>query len=209
MGDDSTLASTRRALHGVAELLLAGPQHAACGKITLRPLPSGFGTTHSPDLRVEGTAVVASDGRAEIHGRTPRQIGKILGITVTGLDHVYRDGSGVVPDEVLGIDADAAARVANAYALGDEALRAFAGDQTPILWPEHFDIGISLDTERVNFGVSPGDSTLGGPYMYVGPWDPQPVDDYWNQPFGAARELPATVDAVVAFFEESRLRLRG
>lgn len=209
MADDTTLATTRRALHGVAELLLAGPQHVACGKITLRPLPGGFGTTHTPDIRVDGTTVVEGDQRVEIDGQTPRQLAERLGVTAAELGHVYRDGSGVGADEVLTVDRAAAERIARAYALGDESLRALDPDQTPILWPEHFDIGISSDAERINYGVSPGDATIPVPYMYVGPWDPPPVDDFWNQPFGAARELPGTVDEIVAFFEESRLRLRG
>ena len=209
MDVDDSLTTTRRALHGVAELLLAGPQHAVCGRITLRPVPGGFGTTHTPDLRVEGTAVVAGDLRADIDGRTPRELGETLGIAACGLAHVYRDGSGVGLDDRLTVDADAADRIARAYALGDEALRALAVDQNPILWPEHFDIGVSLDEERVNYGVSPGDSAIEVPYMYVGPWEPPPVDDYWSQPFGAARELPESVDEIVAFFEEARQRLSG
>jgi hypothetical protein len=209
MADHDILASTRRSLHGVAELLLAGPQHAECGKITLRPLPGGFGTTHTPDLRVEGTAVVAGERRAEIAGRSPRQLAEALGITATGLGHVYSDGSGVTLDDVLTADAASAECIAAAYALGDQALRALAPDQTPILWPEHFDVGIALDAERVNFGVSPGDGTIGVPYMYVGPWDPPAVDEYWNEPFGAARELADTADALLSFFHEARQRLRG
>lgn len=209
MDVDDTFTSTRRALHGVAELLLAGPQHAACGEISLRPVPGGFGTTHTPDLRVEGTAVVAGDRRAEIDGRTAREIADALGIVPASLADVYHDGSGVGLDDVLGIDASAAERIARAYAVGDRALRALAPDQVPILWPEHFDIGIGLDDEQVNYGVSPGDGSLGVPYMYVGPWDPPLVDAYWNQPFGAARELPDSVDEVVAFFEEARARLNG
>jgi hypothetical protein len=207
MPDDDVLASTRRALHGVAELLLAGPQHAACGKITLRPLPGGFGTTHTPDLRVEGTAVVAGDRQAEIDGHSARELAEALGIAAADLAHVYSDGSGVGLDDRLEVDPDAADRIARAYAVGDLALRKLAPDQTPILWPEHFDIGMALDAERLNFGVSPGDGALGVPYMYAGPWDPPPVDDFWNQPFGAARELPDSVEDVVAFFEESRQRL--
>jgi hypothetical protein len=209
MDVDDTFTSTRRTLHGVAELLLAGPQHATCGEISLRPVPGGFGTTHTPDLRVEGTAVLAGDQHAEIDGHTPRELAEILGISPGGLADLYSDGSGVGLDDLLSIDASAAERIAQAYAVGDQALRALAPDQVPILWPEHFDIGIGLDDERVNYGISPGDGTLGVPYMYVGPWDPPPVDDYWNQPFGAARELPDSVDEVVAFFEEARERLRG
>jgi len=205
--DDDTYSVTRRALHGVAELLLAGPQHAACGKITLRAVPGGFGTTHTPDLRVERSAVVAGDQRAEIDGFTAREIGEKLGITPQTLGHVYHDGSGVGLDDVLRVGTDAAERVADAYATGDAALRAFAPDQTPILWPEHFDIGITVD--EVNYGISPGDASMAVPYMYVGPWSPPPVDEYWNQPYGAARELPDPVDDVVAFFDEARARLNG
>jgi hypothetical protein len=202
------LETTRRALHGVAELLLAGPQHAASGEISLRPIPGGFGTTHTPDLRIEGTDVVAGDRRAAIDGQTPRSLAAAIGIEATGLGHVYQDGSGVDPDEVLSVDAEAAARIETAYALGDAALRAFAPGETPILWPEHFDIGISDGEQRVNYGVSPGDDLIGVPYMYAGPWTPPPADDFWTQPFGAARPLPETAAEIVAFFEEAQRRLR-
>ena len=63
MGGDSTLTTTRRSLHAVAELVLAGPQHAQTGEISLRALPGGFGTTHTPDLRVDGTDVVGAGGQ--------------------------------------------------------------------------------------------------------------------------------------------------
>ena len=36
------LVATRRSLHAVAELLLAGPQYADSGTIKLRPTPSGL-----------------------------------------------------------------------------------------------------------------------------------------------------------------------
>jgi hypothetical protein len=205
MDVSDTFATSRRSLHGVAELLLAGPQHAACAKITLRPLAGGFGTSHSPDIRVDGTAVVAGDRRAEIDGRSARELAEDLGIAASTLTHVYREGSGVGLDDRLDLSASDADQVARAYAVGDAALRAFAPDQTPILWPEHFDLGITLD--EVNYGVSPGDAALAAPYMYVGPWQPPAVDDFWNQPFGAARDLPASVDEIVGFFEESRRRL--
>jgi len=203
------LVETRRSLHAVAELLLAGPQHAASGKITLRPLPGGFGTTHAPDVRVDGTAVVAGDRRAEIDGRTARELAEELGLEPGTLGHIYRDGSGVQLDDVLRVDPAAVERIARAYAIGDEALRTFAADQVPILWPEHFDIGIAIEAQRVNLGVSPGDATIAVPYMYVGPWDPRPVDAYWNQPFGVARELAASTEEVVAFFTEAFDRLSG
>lgn len=203
----ATLATTIRALHGVAEQLLAGPQHADCQRIQLLPRAGGFGTRFTPDIRVEGVEVVVGDRRAAIDGCTIRELAAALGLEPQSLAHVYRDGSGVDVDEVLHVDPEAAERIAAAYALGDEALRAFAPDQTPILWPEHFDLGISLESERANYGVSPGDSFVTVPYMYAGPWEPRPVDDFWAQPFGAARELPATAEEAVAFFEDARSRL--
>jgi hypothetical protein len=206
MDSDGLFTATRRSLHGVAELLLAGPQHQVSGTIMLRAVADGFATTRAPDIRVEGTVVVAGDRRAEIDGRTARQLGDELGVVPGGLSHVYRDGAGIGIDDVLHLDPAAADGIARAYALGDQALRALS-DRTPVLWPEHFDIGITLEAERVNFGVSPGDTALDLPYMYVGPWEPPPADDFWNQPFGAARALADDVDEVVAFFEEGRSRL--
>lgn len=204
-----TFTGTRRALHGLAELLLAGPQHALSGTIKLRPVTGGFATTRAPDVRVEGTAVVAGDVRAEIDGRTPRALADALGLTPVSLAHVYHDGSGVGLDDVLAVDAESAARIAEAYAVGDEALRAVAPELTPVLWPEHFDLGIAIEDERVNLGISPGDAAIPTPYVYVGPWDPRAVDDYWNESFGAARPLPASAEEIAGFFADARQRLRG
>jgi hypothetical protein len=96
-----------------------------------------------------------------------------------------------------------AATVLGALAVGDAALRRFAPDETPVLWPEHFDVGISLD--EVNYGVSTGDAGIPEPYAYVGPWTPR-EGDFWNVSFGAARPLSALGDAtaVAAFFAEGR-----
>jgi hypothetical protein len=205
MAADPVLARTRTSLHAVAELLMAGPQHDLSGTIRLRPVRGGFGTTQAPDVRVDGTNVVAANRRAEIDGRTARQLGEELGVAGREVSGLYHDGAGVGLDEALLVDATASARIAESYAIGDEALRALAPDQTPVLWPEHFDLGITVD--KVNYGVSPGDASLDVPYMYVGPWEPPPPDDYWNQPYGAARELPGSVADVLAFFEEGGRRL--
>ncbi|MBF4763355.1 hypothetical protein ISU07_09460 [Nocardioides islandensis] len=203
MGGDSTLITTRRSLHAVGELVLAGPQHAQTGEISLRALPGGFGTTHTPDLRVDGTDVVGPEATVGITGLTPAALGRALGVEARGLADLYPDGSGVGLDDVLEVDPDAAAVVAAAFADGDAALRALAPDQTPILWPEHFDIGISVG--EVNYGVSAGDTYLAVPYAYVGPWSPPAEDDYWNAPFG--RAVPVSdIDDLAAFFAEGRDR---
>ncbi len=208
-GNNPNLAETRRSLHAVAELLLAGPQYADCHEISLRPTPGGFGTTHTPDIRIEGTEVVLGERRVELDGKFARQVAGALGIEAVGLSEVYRDGSGVGPDDLLTVDAVAADQIARAFAHGDAALRTIAPDQTPILWPEHFDIGISVD--EVNYGVSPGDSHVPEPYAYVGPWTPPERDEFWNASFGAARPLSDLPDAeaIATFFEEGRSRLKS
>jgi len=201
---DATLITTRRSLHAVGELVLAGPQHAQTGEISLRALPGGFGTAHTPDLRVEGTDVVGAEATVGITGLTPAALGRALGVEARGLADLYPDGSGIGLDDVLEVDPDAAARVAAAFAAGDEALRALAPDETPILWPEHFDIGITLG--QVNYGVSAGDSYLAVPYAYVGPWSVPTGDDFWNAPFG--RALPVEeIEDLLAFFTDGRDRL--
>jgi hypothetical protein len=112
---------------------------------------------------------------------------------------------------LLTIDPGSAALLADWYNLGDRALSEFAPDSTPWLWPEHFDLGITVD--RVNFGVSPGDATIPRPYAYVGPWDrpDRDRDDFFDRPFGAARlasDVPTVAD-LVAFFTEGRARAGG
>ena len=56
-------APTRRSLHGVAELLLAGPQHRAHGTIRLRVTPGGFGGVAGslrPEITSSGVATRVS-----------------------------------------------------------------------------------------------------------------------------------------------------
>ena len=206
--ENDSLATTRRALHGVAELVLAGPQRTACGSIRLRATPGGFGTVETPDLRVIGADLVVGDLREAIDGHTARSLARVAGVEATRLDEVYSGGLGVTEDEPLAVDEECARQLAEAFAAGDAALRAIAPDVVPILWPEHFDIAITVD--EVNYGVSPGDDFLPVPYAYVGPWTVPAADDFWTQPFGAARELSALGDAaaVQEFFEAGRERLR-
>ncbi len=104
-------------------------------------------------------------------------------------------------DDPVVVDADRLAVLTDALALGDAALRAFAPELEPVLWPEHLDVAITRD--EVNFGVSPGDGFLAEPYAYVGPWEPR-TGPFWNQPFGAARPLTELADlaSLVAFFAE-------
>jgi len=199
------LATSRRSWHGVAELLLAGPQYRQSQTIRLRITPGGFATVQEPDLRVEGTTLVIEGERVAMPGHTCAGLSVLTGAPAGGPADLYKDGSGVNPDEALHFDDDAIAALAGAFEIGDAALRAFAPDQTPVLWPEHFDVGIVVN--EVNYGVSPGDGYLEEPYAYVGPWQRR-EGEFWNAPFGAARPIRelSDVDAVVAFLTEGRNR---
>jgi hypothetical protein len=77
-----------------------------------------------------------------------------------------------------------------------------------VLWPEHFDLGITAD--EINYGVSLGDSWLGEPYAYVAPWQPRSGKFWTTAPFGAAVPLRerGDVDSVAAFFAEGAERAR-
>ncbi len=203
-----TLASTRRALHGVAELVLAGPQHLLGDTVRLRVVPGGFATTVGDDVRLDRTTVQRAGVRVPVDGATPRGLAESLGLAARRLDDVYADGTDVGLDETLHVDDAAAAILISAWSAGDVALRRLEPDHVPVLWPEHFDVGISVD--EVNFGVSPGDGDTPTPYAYVGPWKVPPPDEFWDRPFGAARlmsDLPGA-DALLAFFEEGRRRAR-
>ncbi|MDN5933561.1 MAG: hypothetical protein L0I24_21260, partial [Pseudonocardia sp.] len=167
--------TTRRSLHGVGELLIAGPQHRAHGTIRLRVTPGGFGGVAVP-VRVEGVELVWDGGRAPLTG-TYRALAAKTGITAPGAPDSYTDTSGVDLDEEIAVDAAAAAGIADWFARGDAGLRAFVPDQEPVLWPEHFDLAITLD--EVNYGISPGDGGHPAPYAYVGPWTPR-TGEFWN-----------------------------
>lgn len=197
---------TRRSLHSVAELLLAGPQHRATGRIDLSVTDGGFATAAGPALRVEGAELVAGDTRLRLAGRTYAEVAAEAGIEAGAPAGVYSGGPGIRPDEPIVFAADVLAALVRAFTEGDRALRAFAPESVPILWPEHFDVAISV--AEVNYGVSPGDGYVGEPYAYVGPFIPR-EGGFWNAPFGAARAVSELGDAaaITAFFEEGRTAL--
>jgi len=198
------LEQTRRSLHGVAELLLAGPQYAVSRSIELRVRPGGFGTVAGPDLRVDGLELVTPTARLPLGG-TFAELAIAAGVQARRLRDVYDDGPDVDEDDPIDVDPDATSVLLHAFVVGDGALRSFASDQVPVLWPEHFDVGITR--EEVNYGVSPGDGKVPAPYAYVGPWKPR-AGSFWNRDFGAARTLDELGDqeALEAFFRQGAAR---
>jgi hypothetical protein len=197
------LPETRRSLHVVAELVLAGPQYRRSGTIRLRIVAGGFATIAEPDLRVEADHLIAGNQRLPIDGTTAGKLAAAAGVTPSGLDDVYSDGSKGTPHDPLRVDRGSAAYVVHCFLIGDEALRRLSADSKPVLWPEHFDVGITVD--QVNYGVSPGDEYIAEPYAYVGPWMRR-EGEFWNAPFGAARTISELrdVDGVLAFFQQGR-----
>lgn len=190
------LPPTRRLLHGVAEGLLAGPQHRSCGRIALRVVPGGFATVGRPVLRLEGSDLVVDERRRVALTGTLGEVGRATGYGYGEPVDVYHQHSGTTANEALELDAEAQRSIVDWFVLGDAALRALAPNEVPTLWPEHFDVAILLQ-ER-SFGVSPGDDYSAQPYAYVSD-TVLPRDEFWNAPFGACRpsaELSDLADLV-------------
>ena len=205
---------TRVSLHGVAELLLAGPQRRANRSIKLVVTDVGFSTGPLPRppwlIAVDGTHLVVGENvlTLPLHG-TFADLAAHAGVACAPPADAYPPASGCIPSDRLHIDPAAAAELLNALSIGSRACQAMAAAHaptkppTPVLWPEHFDVAITLD--EINYGVSAGDDAIPAAYAYVGPHTER-TGAFWNQPFGAARAMSelADADAVLAFFEEGR-----
>jgi hypothetical protein len=201
--NEQALSRSLRTLHGLAELLLAGPQFQESGTIRLRVAPGGFATVSSPDVRVEGVELVVGKLRLAVQGRTYSALADAAGLRARPLDDVYSGGPGIRAEEVCVLDNDATRLIHDAFRIGDQALRSFSPGTELTLWPEHFDVAITFDA--VNYGVSPGDGFLPEPYAYIGPHQ-QSEGAFWNAPFGASRTIRELGDAeaVEAFFQEGQ-----
>lgn len=215
-------ATTRTALHLVAEHIVAPARTAATGnEIALEARPGGFGT---PELPHGGWVGVAGDRlvRVDPDGTRHEQ-----GLTTlpTAAEFVGLPSPAVTA--ALDIDPAAAQVVAAVFTFADAALTALRSEAgaaeaaSPVrLWPEHFDLAYEQGDEaaglRVGFGVSPGDDEHAEPYAYVGPWTPPPPGPLWNATaFPGAElsygELRATADpaaTVLAFFRARRDAVR-
>ena len=205
------LTATRRSLHAVAEHVLAGPQYRATGRLRLGVVAGGFATTTlTPRLMVDGSLVAGAAGVwAAQRGPPPPPHRGGGGVAGGRPQRGEKDRAGVDPDETLAVDPGEVGVIMGALALGHDALTAFAADETPVLWPEHFDVAIRVDD--VNFGVSPGDGFIAEPYAYIGVAAPHDGDRFWNAPFGAAvplRELGGA-PGVTALFAAGHERARN
>jgi hypothetical protein len=197
----ASYATTRHSLHGLAELVLAGPRYLAGGSMRLRADDAGIRTWDDPSLRLSRGDLVSDRSRVPLDGLTFGAAAAAVGLVAQSLDHVYHDGSHVGPDERIALEPAHVAVLEGALEWGNTALRRFAPDTEAVLWPEHFDVAITRG--EVNYGVSPGDGHHEHPYAYVGPHETR-RGAFWNAPFGALRPMSDVADAtaLVLFFEE-------
>ena len=203
---------TRDALHRLAAHVLAPARKAVTGRIGLQPTAGGFGTPvfgADEQLRVEGASLVRQrDGRVSSTGITSlAAAAAFAGVALSDNPGIGSDPPPLGdPDAPLPVSPAAAHALGTWFGFSAAVLEEFRRELEASgracsevqLWPEHFDLGCSI--EGVNFGSSPGDSHVGEPYVYVGPWntDGLPDGDFWNASFGAVlpyRELAAAPDA--------------
>ena len=209
MADPSdTYTPTRRSLHALAELVLAGPRFRQTGELRLRVRPEGIGTWEAPVVSLVSGELVTPDARVAVEGLTIADAARQAGLEASPLDDVYHDGPHVPVSETVRLDPQAVRVIETAFRLGDDALREFHPDAERTLWPEHFDVATTVD--EVNYGVSPGDGYLDRPYAYVGPHQTQ-SGEFWNAPFGAARLLDQLGDVagITTFFIEGARLVAG
>jgi hypothetical protein len=225
-----SFASTRDALHVLAEQVVSAAYFQATTHISLRPTPRGFGTPeygHHERVRVDSTALVHERaGQTRRHQITSlRAASAFVGVPL-GAPTVYTPATSFPPDEPLPIDRDAALALADWYALSAALLNDLRSAHPDIsssdiqLWPEHFDLACELGDQdggtRANYGASPGDTAIPEPYLYVGPWLPERRSGALGQySFGAActySELRRVREAGAAgreFFESAIAQLVG
>jgi hypothetical protein len=194
-------AATRGALHAVAEQVVSAAYWHASTHIGLRPTPRGVGTPVFGDnerVRIDGTALVHERaGSLRRHELTTLEAAASFVGVPLGAPTVYPAVTRIAPDAALAIDRDAALALADWYALAAALLHDLRAAHPELastelqIWPEHFDLACELGPEgtgmRANYGASPGDESIGEPYLYVGPHEPaRRTGVFARCPFGAA-----------------------
>ena len=223
-------ASTREAMHALAEQVLSAAYFAATDHIGLRPTMRGFGTPEFGEherVRVDATAIVHERaGQIRRHEITSLRAAASFVGAALGAPSVFKPATSIAPDVPLTIDRDGALALADWYALGNALLHDLRATHEDVsstdaqLWPEHFDLACELGDEgagtRATWGASPGDAIVPEPYLYVAPWDEaRRTGDLGAYPFGGActySELRSAAEAGAAgrrFFESAVDQLLG
>lgn len=218
-----TFVTTRESLRALACYAISPARKGRTGRIGLRSTGDGIGTPPFDDgsrIAVRGDRLIFEPDR-EAPITTLSAAAELLGITLSPDPGVGHDLPPFTPDTELAVDPAASLWLGAWYAFASRQLDRLSARLTDAtvseaqLWPEHFDLAVTVDLDgaAVNVGFSPGDATSAEPYMYVGPQDTSSLHGgYWNAPFGAVlshAELRATDDpdrAAERFIDEG-LRL--
>jgi hypothetical protein len=218
----STLVATREALRALACYGIAPARKARTGRIGLRPTGDGIGTPPFDDgsrIVVRADRLIVEPGR-DVPITTVRAAAELLGVALSPDPGVGSELPPYAPDDDLAVDAAASRWLGTWYAFGSHQLDRLAERREGTvseaqLWPEHFDLAVTVDLDRegVNVGFSPGDTSLPAPYVHVGPHDTSGLEGrYWNAPFGAVVSYDELIaaddpDDTAAEFIENGLRL--
>ena len=178
MHSNSRMVTTRESWRALACYVLGPARYAWDGHIWLAV--DGRWVRHTRARRRDACwSSERTDWSSSRTARRPittvRAAAAFVGIELSAAPPVGHDLPPFEPDRHLEIDVDAAAVLADWWALGEEVL-ATLGE--PQLWPEHFDMAIIVELPGgvgVNVGFSPGDAGHDAPYVYVGPHDVPPT----------------------------------
>jgi hypothetical protein len=214
-----SFAGTCLAVHALAEHVLCSVRYQAVGRIGLLPAVEGVATPPFEDRTVGLRGLELVDRRPDGERRAPvstlRAAAEHFG-TEIGPPPLWTPVTSPDPDTPLTIDATDLELLADWFALVGDALAAQAPQAAQTLWPEHFDLAITVNDSgagRTTFGGSPGDALHDQPYVYVLPPFAVPDGDrsFWNEPFGAARSYDriAAPGAAAAFFAEAAGRIHS
>jgi hypothetical protein len=192
-----TFTGSRRALHALAEHVVAVARHEATGDIGLRFTRRGFGTPYfgaDRQIRVEAARLVV-DGVAHAP-QTLGEAAELAGVRLGMPPAVYPPATPAAPDVRLAVHPAAADALGAWYGFAWSALEQLRFDGRAMapgrvqLWPEHFDAAVDVGDEtagrRASYGASPGDGDHPEPYLYVAPWQRR-TGAFWNDgAFGGA-----------------------
>jgi hypothetical protein len=209
----ASFAATRTAVHTLAEHVLCAARYAAVGRVGLTPVGDGIATPPFDGRVVALRGLDLVDVTAGAERRSPvstlRAAGEFFDV-VPGVPPLWIPTTHADLDAALDVDDDGVAALAAWFASVSAALTEVYPEAAQTLWPEHFDLAITV--AGATYGGSPGDEFHAQPYLYVTPpGEPVPDGDpaFWNEPFGASRtydRVPGVADAV-AFLTEATSRI--
>lgn len=189
---------TWESLRRLAVYVLAPARRAVNGKIGLRWTMGGFGTPffgRDEQLRVAGADLIRQrrDGAQAEPVTSLAAAAAFAGVDLSEDPGVGRDLPGLGdPESPLPLDVAASVVYGDWFGFAASVLEQLRFELRQLgatvsrvqLWPEHFDM--AFDNSTANFGCSPGDIEHPEPYLYVGPWKRDGLDDeFWNESFGA------------------------